>query len=132
MDVKHGVNSMLEQMADEILSSARPKQQEPKKSTKPAKQRTLSLRDLQPRIPEREYNAVFSRADRVALVQLLEWCAAEATATGDRQLDVNISYCPGGSNQSTKGMWLVWTRGTDFEATTLAEAVAQVLREVDR
>jgi len=123
--MKHGKDIDLEAMADEILSSARPKAEKPKAHKKPeVQQRRLSLRDLQPAAPEREYHAVFTRADRVALVQLLEWCAARATATDDRQLDVNISWCPG------SGTWLVWTQRVDSEATKLETAIAEVLREV--
>jgi hypothetical protein len=122
--MKHGKDIDLEAMADEILSSARP-QPKPKAHKKPeVQQRRLSLRDLQPAAPEREYHAVFTRADRVALVQLLEWCAARATATDDRQLDVNISWCPGSNT------WLVWTQRVDSEATKLETAIAEVLREV--
>lgn len=127
--MKHGVDNYLEQMADEILSSARPKAEKPKaakSSTKPKQQR-LSLRDLQPPPPpEREYTASFTRADRVALVKLLEWCAARATETADRQLDVNISWCPGSNT------WLVWTQRVDSENTKLSTAISEVLREVDQ
>jgi hypothetical protein len=124
--MKHREDIDLNAMADEILSSAKaqtkPKPRANKKSDD--QQRRLSLRDLQPAVPDREYHAAFTRADRVALVKLLEWCAARATATDDRQLDVNISWCPG------SGTWLVWTQRVDSENTTLSEAVTHVLREI--